>query len=116
MALAKIIIDERDIEAVQVALRAFAQTLAARKGASIKATAKRLHAYTDAIRSEPKIVAEVMQVMDKAGRLVQKPVLYVNGALTEIVGARTCSSRRKAQVQANKHAAVLRRSLLQERW
>jgi hypothetical protein len=114
MPIAKLIIDQRDIESVAIALRLFAKGLRGHTDASKKAQAKRLDRYSEKIRREPVVTADVLQQMD-GDRLVYLPVLYVDGILTTISGQKPGDNSTVERRIAQRFARACRHNL-KDKW
>lgn len=114
MPLAKLIIDDRDVEVVQAAIRRITiEQSQVGRGKSQHAQAKRL--MQAKFKNEPVVVADTIQQMKGGDTLVYLPVLYVNGVLTQITG-QVAGSDNKAEMNiAERYARVLRHSL-KDKW
>jgi hypothetical protein len=113
VTIAKLILDERDVEVVRCAIRRITiEQSTVGSGRSEKAQAKRLNKVK--FKTEPVVVADTIQQM-KDDHLVYLPVLYVDGTLTTISGVETSPSRPVAESTAERHARVLRQTL-KDKW
>lgn len=113
MTIAKLIIDARDVEVVQAAIRRITiEQSTVGSGKSAHAQAKRLSKVK--FKTEPVVVADTLQQM-KGDTLVYLPVLYVDGTLTTIDGQRAGVNRWSEHNIAERHARALRQNL-KDKW
>lgn len=113
MPIAKLIIDQRDVEVVKAAIRRITITQnVVGAGKEARAQAKRLMKVK--FKNEPIITADILQQIEK-DNLVYLPVLYVDGTLTTIDGQKPSNNAKVERRIAERHARVLRQNL-KDKW